>query len=164
MLGRAAVAVRCRAADAPEEGKVKVSAKAEYACIALVDLAGRHTDRQPVQIKTIAQAHRLSPRFLVQVLLQMKAAGLVASSRGAAGGYQLTRDPATITLAHIIDGVDRAPSAASALGSLPATPIIRSLREVWQEITREERRILEKTNLADLVQRSTSGDPLTYHI
>jgi Rrf2 family protein len=145
-------------------GEVKISAKAEYACVALVELALRHGEGQPVQVKAIAEAHGLSPRFLVQILLQLKGAGLVASSRGAAGGYQLARPPAAIPLAEVLDAIDRAPAASAAAGELPATRIGRALRGVWQEITRAERGILEGTTLADIAQRSLSGDALTYEI
>lgn len=143
---------------------MQVSAKAAYACIAMVELAARHGDNQPVQIKTIAEAHGISPRFLVQILLQMKGAGLVVSSRGAAGGYQLTRPPSAINLAQIIKVIDHTPAAPAALNDLPQSHVVHSLRSVWQEINREEQRILEKTTLADLVQRSTSDDFLGYQI
>ena len=64
---------------------VKVSARAEYACVAMVELAIKHPLGQPVQIKNIAQTHGISPRFLVQILLQLKAAGLVAAGSGFGG-------------------------------------------------------------------------------
>jgi Rrf2 family protein len=143
---------------------VKVSAKAEYACVALVELASHHGDGQPVQIKTIAKAHGLSARFLVQILLQMKGAGLVASSRGAAGGYQLARQPETISLAEIINAIDRAPPRPAALNAMQSTSVVRSLREVWREISKEEQRILAKTSLADLVHRTKASDSLAYEI
>src|ERR1700677_3634392 len=90
------------------EYPVKVSAKAEYACVAMVELAIKYPLGQPVQIKNIAQTHDISPRFLVQILIQLKSAGLVASSRGAAGGYQLTRPPEEISLADVVHVIDRA--------------------------------------------------------
>src|SRR5262252_8056887 len=81
---------------------MKVSAKAEYACVAMVELAANRLDSQPVRVKAIADAHGIPLRFLVQILLQLKGAGLVASIRGAAGGYQLARRPTEISLADII--------------------------------------------------------------
>ena len=70
------------------------SAKAEYACVAHAG-AGRPPRRPDSRCgsKAIADKHGISQRFLVQILLQLKAAGLVASTRGAAGGYQLARPP-----------------------------------------------------------------------
>src|SRR5882724_7211274 len=83
------------------------SAKAEYACIAMLELAAQYSDPQPVRLKAIADAHRIPARFLVQILLQLKAAGLIISTRGAAGGYVLARSPEQITLADIIGVIDR---------------------------------------------------------
>src|SRR5256885_6299960 len=83
------------------------SAKAEYACIALLELAVRYGDSQPVRLKSIAEAHHIPQRFLVQILLQLKGSGLVVSARGAAGGYLLGRSPKTITLADVLNVIER---------------------------------------------------------
>ena len=89
---------------------MRISAKAEYACIAMLELAANYAEPQPVRIKAIADAHGIPQRFLVQILLQLKTAGLVASVRGAAGGYQLARPPDDITLADVINAIDAASS------------------------------------------------------
>jgi Rrf2 family protein len=119
---------------------------------------------QPVQIKTIAEAHSISARFLVQILLQLKGAGLVASSRGAAGGYQLARTPETIHLAEIIYSIDRSDRDRSALSDLPQSQTVKSLRDLWREVSLAEQQILERTTLADLVQRSHEPDIASYQI
>ncbi|MCI0350695.1 MAG: Rrf2 family transcriptional regulator [Acidobacteriales bacterium] len=142
---------------------MKLSAKAEYACVAMVELATRFRTGQPVQIKTIAEAHTISQRFLVQILLQLKGAGLVASSRGMAGGYQLARTAETITLAEIIYAIDRSPQPA-AFGDLSPSAIVQSLRELWKEVSSAERHILERTTLADLLQRSQESEGHSYQI
>src|SRR5215510_10070674 len=85
---------------------MRVSAKAEYACIAMLELAANVNERQPVRVKAIAEAHGIPQRFLVQILLQLKTAGLVVSVRGASGGYQLARPPDTISLAQVINAID----------------------------------------------------------
>src|SRR5687767_7381379 len=85
---------------------MRISAKAEYACAAMLELAASHGSPQPVSIKAIADAHGLKARFLVQILIQLKTAGLVASVRGASGGYQLARAPEMITLAQVINAID----------------------------------------------------------
>jgi Rrf2 family cysteine metabolism transcriptional repressor len=143
---------------------VKVSAKAEYACVAMVELASRYRQGQPVQIKTIADVHGISARFLVQILLQLKGAGMVASSRGASGGYQLARSPDSITLAEIINSIDRSPEVPTVLNELPQSSVVRSLHEVWRQVNAAEQRLLEKTNLADLVQQSQEQDMPSYQI
>ena len=66
-----------------------ISARTEYACIAMLDLARHSEQPRPVRIRDIAERHGIPSRFLVQILLQLKAAGLVQSIRGAGGGYRL---------------------------------------------------------------------------
>src|SRR5215475_6331543 len=82
-------------------GTVKVSAKTEYACIAMLELSASYGAHEPVRIRKIAEEHGIPSRFLVQILLQLKGAGLVTSTRGAAGGYQLAKAPEEITLAEV---------------------------------------------------------------
>lgn len=143
---------------------MKVSAKAEYACVAMVELAIRHQAGHPVQIKNIAQVHGISPRFLVQIMLQLKGAGLVASSRGSTGGYQLMRSPEEIKLSEIINTIDNSPAAPSALTSLPKTQVVLTLRSVWRAVSLAEEEILEYTSLAELVRRSQERDAASYQI
>jgi Rrf2 family protein len=85
---------------------MRISAKAEYACVAMLELARNYNEAQPLRIKAIADSQGIPPRFLVQILLQLKAAGLVVSARGAAGGYQLSRPPTNITLAEVIKAIE----------------------------------------------------------
>src|SRR5258708_5605068 len=85
---------------------MKVSAKGEYACIAMIELAASHGDNQPVRIQSIADAQGIPSRFLVQILIQLKTHGLVRSVRGAAGGYQLSRGPGAISLSEILRAIE----------------------------------------------------------
>src|ERR1700722_3052267 len=99
---------------------MRVSAKAEYACVAMLELAANYKEPQPVRIKAIAEAQGIPQRFLVQILLQLKTAGLVASVRGASGGYQLAHPPESISLAAVITAIDdRTLTPRSALGDVP---------------------------------------------
>jgi Rrf2 family protein len=142
---------------------MRVSAKAEYACIAMIELATSHAEPQPVRIKAIADNHAIPQRFLVQILLQLKGAGLVTSVRGAAGGYQLARPPEDISLADIVNIIDRVP------GPRPATAGVRSpaalaLHGVWKDVQLQEQRLLKDLTLADLVRRSQQSAELSYQI
>jgi Rrf2 family cysteine metabolism transcriptional repressor len=138
------------------------SAKAEYACIAMLELAARHDESHPVRLKAIAEAHGIPQRFLVQILLQLKGSGLVVSARGAAGGYLLARPPEAISLADVLNVIDR-PDRAARPGP-GASPVVAAVRGVWKDVQAAQQRILEDTTLADLVQRSREGASLTYHI
>src|SRR6266478_916215 len=143
---------------------MRVSAKAEYACVAMIELARNYGEPQPVRVKAIADAHGIPQRFLVQILLQLKGAGLVASVRGASGGYQLTRPPQAISLADIINVIDSGlPSRTSPLP--PAgSRAQKAVRLVWQDIQAEEQRLLEENTLAELVRRMQLSNDLTYQI
>src|SRR5437870_9453437 len=120
---------------------MRVSAKAEYACVAMLELAANHGDPQPVRVKAIADAHGIPLRFLVQILLQLKGAGLVVSTRGAAGGYRLARPPEQISLAHVINVTDRQ-SAPRFDPALTLSRAVQAVRLVWSEIQAEEQRML----------------------
>jgi Rrf2 family protein len=145
---------------------VRISAKAEYACAAMLELAAHHGSPQPVRIKAIADAQGIrSDRFLVQILLQLKTAGLVLSVRGASGGYHLARSPETINLAQIINAVEnRVPEPPPALQDSPRTPIVEVILGVRQEIQAQEQRYLEQLTLAELLRRTQSLDSLNYVI
>src|SRR5947199_4126546 len=126
-----------------------VSAKTEYACIAVLELAARHSSGDPVRIRDIAAAHGIPSRFLVQILLQLKSAGLVQSVRGASGGYNLAKDPEEITLLDVMTVVD------SQLGHVPPgstrnTPTMRALQRAWKEVAAKETELLDGVNFADL--------------
>jgi Rrf2 family protein len=144
---------------------MRISAKAEYACVAMLELALTFREQQPVRIKAIADAQRIPQRFLVQILLQLKTAGLVASVRGASGGYQLARQPEGITLAEVIAAIDdRSMTARSALGEDNRSPAAQALLSVWREIQVAEQRMLEKLSLAELLRRSQATNSLSYQI
>ena len=63
---------------------MKISAKAAYACIALIDLAIHRDKSEPVRVAEVAKRNEIPERFLVQILLQLKGSGYVQSTRGAA--------------------------------------------------------------------------------
>jgi Rrf2 family transcriptional regulator, cysteine metabolism repressor len=141
-----------------------VSAKAQYACIAMLELAGNNQEPQLLQVKTIADAHGISPRFLVQILLQLKVHGLVRSLRGAAGGYQLARSPETISLAEVINAIDDVqPPLPPALKALKPSAAVEALGSVFQEVDARERQVLREVTLADLIRR-TEASAMMYQI
>jgi Rrf2 family protein len=144
---------------------MRISAKAEYACAAMLELAASHGGPHPVRIKTIVDSQKIPQRFLVQILLQLKTAGLVGSVRGAAGGYQLARPPENISLMEIIQAIDdRSLSPRSALTGANRTPAVEVLLGVWREIQIAEKRMLERLTLAELLRRTQQRSALTYQI
>ena len=134
-------------------GPMKISAKAEYACMALLALAQQSPDAPPVRIREISDTHAIPERYLVQILLQLKGAGLVVSTRGASGGYRLARPAAKIALSEVlavIDGPDT-PQRGSAREKRPAA---RILGVVWDRVRAAERSVLDTTTIAELVEQT----------
>ena len=142
---------------------MNLSAKTEYACLAMLQLAEEYTSGEPLQIRRIADEHGIPARFLVQILLQLKGAGLVASTRGAAGGYHLTRSPEAISLADIINTIDPVTPPRPDAAPVSSTAV-RAIRAVWQEIQAEEQRMLEEVTLGDLVRQTQRAHEPTYQI
>ncbi len=139
---------------------MNLSAKTEYACLAMLELAKEFDAGEPVQLRKIAAEHGIPSRFLVQILLQLKGASLVASTRGAAGGYRLARPPQKITLAEVIDvteGDDRLESNAA-----KESPLVRALLGFCREVREVERDRLESESLADLVAAATEREPMYF--
>ncbi|MBI5117634.1 Rrf2 family transcriptional regulator [Candidatus Poribacteria bacterium] len=85
---------------------MKVSAKGDYACRALLDLALNYDSQTPVHITEIAERQGIPRKYLVQILILLKGAGLVKSKRGVEGGYMLSRPPVEITLGEVVRLVD----------------------------------------------------------
>lgn len=133
-----------------------VTARAEYACVAMMELAVRYGNQSPTRLADITDKHEIPQRFLVQILLQMKAAGLVTTTRGKSGGYHLARQPDQITLADIIGVLDHleqpvdAPESSSAFAG--------RLRTVWQSLAKARMKVLEGIRLADLIAGPESSD------
>jgi Rrf2 family cysteine metabolism transcriptional repressor len=140
-----------------------VSAKTEYACIAVLELAARHGRGEPVRIREIAEAHGIPSRFLVQILLQLKSAGLVQSVRGASGGYQLAREPEEITLLDVMTVVDAQLGQASA-NTTRNTATARALQRTWREVAAKEKELLSGVTFAALVERLRGAPEGMYYI
>ncbi len=144
---------------------MRVSARTEYGCIAILELADRYGSDKPVRIRHIAERHGVPPRFLVQILLQLKGAGLVDSVRGAAGGYRLILPPEEVSLGQVMEAVD-AGSAADEhqTAARPDSPLVKVLTGAWHEVTNVQREMLSRITLSDLVDRSRARTEQMYHI
>lgn len=127
---------------------MKISAKAEYACLAMLALARARPSDPPVRIKEISEAHEIPERYLVQILLQLKGSGLVTSTRGASGGYRLARPATAISLGEVLTAID-GPEAPPRGGLRPAARVLAS---VWEHARAAERAVLDKTSIAQLAE------------
>jgi len=125
---------------------LRVSAKAEYACLALIDLAQRKSEDMPVNLGEIALAQRIPQSTLTQIMLKLKSAGLVRSARGARGGYWLAQPPEEIKLGQILSVIDGENGVQRALHGASG----QVLASVWDQIRALERQVLAQTSIAQL--------------
>jgi Rrf2 family protein len=130
---------------------VNISAKSDYAVRAMLALAADDGGR-PVKGETLAVSQQIPVKFLENILVDLRRAGLVASQRGAEGGYRLGRPASKITVADVIRAVDGPlanirgvrPEAAEYDGAATA------LRDVWVAMRAALRSVLERVTIADV--------------
>jgi Rrf2 family protein len=145
---------------------MRLSARVEYAAIAVLNIAC-HGDRHgPISLRAICKEQAVPSRFLVHILLQLKRAGIVKSSRGAGGGYLLARPPDAITLLDIyqaIEGEVECPAPMTA-GLAAKSRGAAVLKKAWESACRSRAETLASYTLADLVAGSLNDIESMYFI
>jgi Rrf2 family protein len=130
---------------------MRVSAKADYAIRALAEIATCHP--RPVKADRVSQLQSIPTKFLENILVELKHAGIVQSQRGAEGGYWLAREPAEVALADVIRAIDG--PLANVRGVRPEhveySGAARHLQDVWIAVRANLRAVLEEVTIADLV-------------
>jgi Rrf2 family protein len=136
---------------------VRVSAKADYAVRAAVELAA--SEGRPVKGEQVSRAQGIPVNFLENILLDLKQAGLVASRRGPEGGYWLERPPDEITIADVMRAAEG--PLASVRGERPESVAFEGaaepVQDVWIALRASVRSVLEGVTLADVVQGRLPG-------
>jgi len=134
---------------------MKIARKTEYALKTLLDLALH--DGQIVPGADIARRHEIPIKFLEQILLVLKGAGMVESRRGKNGGYCLATPPSKVTLASVVSlsegSLSLVPNSRGPASQPTATQVEYSLNEVWTEINDYLAAKLQQVTLQDLCDR-----------
>ena len=130
----------------------------------MLELAAHYGSGEPVRIRNIADEHGIPSRFLVQILLQLKGAGFVASTRGASGGYQLVKSPDEISLGEVMTVIEGQDNDLSSSSSSNNSPTARVLGDAWQEIAQVQRDSLASITFGDLVKRVKRQTENMYYI
>ena len=132
---------------------MKISAKAEYACLAMFELAQRHGGPRPTQIHLIAEAQAIPSQYLVQILIQLQRSGLVRSERGAKGGYRLARAPQDISVGEVLRVIDGPlmVTRSSAGGEVSDDPRGKQFQAIWAEVQDAMSEVVDRMSFADLV-------------
>jgi len=146
---------------------MRVSAKADYALRALIEIANRD-DGLPVSAEELGKLQEIPHGFLQAILADMRRAGIVVSQRGQAGGWRLATTPANVTVADVIRAVDGPlvsvyglrPEAVSYNDSAQILQHVwiaarSSLRDVFENVTIEA---LASRRLPDEVEAMTEDD------
>jgi Rrf2 family protein len=130
----------------------------------MLELAARYGTGEPVRIRTIADEHGIPSRFLVQILLQLKGAGFVSSTRGAAGGYQLIKPPPEISLGAVMAVIEGQESESVSNLTNARSTTARVLKKAWQEISHVEHDMLHSITFGALVERIKRQGENMYYI
>ncbi len=133
---------------------MKLSCRSEYALLAMVYLA-RHQTEEYISVQTIAAAQQVPPRFLEQILLALRRAKYLRSSKGKGGGFRLAVSPDTISLAEIVRLFEGAlaPTESVSKYFYGPTPIEKEARllELFKEVRDYIAEKMEKTVLSDVI-------------
>jgi Rrf2 family protein len=134
-----------------------ISQKAKYALRALVSLA-QAPQGEPVFISDIADQQSIPKKFLEQILLDLKRHGILVSRRGKFGGYQLLKDPASITFGSILRIIDGPIAPLPCLSKMAYQRCADcksegncEIRRVFAEVAEATRNVLDKRTIADAV-------------
>jgi Rrf2 family protein len=130
---------------------VEISAKSDYAVRSLLALAAQYPDL--VKVDVVIAEQQLPRKFVEAILGELRRAGIVRSQRGADGGYALARPPAEVTLGAIIRAVDGPLAEVRGLrpNETTYTGVAEHLPDVWVAVRASLRRVLDETNLAQLL-------------
>jgi Rrf2 family protein len=128
-----------------------VTAKADYAVRAVVELAGS-SQQSPRKVDEVARAQHIPLSFLENILTQLRSAGVVRSQRGPEGGYWLAHPADEVNLAQVIRAVEgplvgvrgQRPEEIEYEGSA------ESLQQVWIALRSNLRKVLEHVTVADV--------------
>ena len=137
---------------------MKLSHKLEYACRALAQLGRFYECGKMAHIDTLAESEQIPANYLVQILNELRTAGLVVSKRGKQGGYALSRAPERIRLDEIVNAVEADLLVPSCEGQGHSGV---SVAAVWAQISSDLERKISAYTLDSLI---VSEDAKMYYI
>lgn len=121
--------------------------KSDYACRAVEALALHHPDARPMRIEEIAEKESIPANYLVQILIELKSAGLIQSRRGKSGGYVLARPPRKITVGDVLRAIQ---------GDILEVPMLaesrcpEEIKHVWRRIKHAAEGVADEITFEDI--------------
>jgi Rrf2 family transcriptional regulator, cysteine metabolism repressor len=143
---------------------MKVSTRGEYGVRAMVALA-KHSGERPVSIGILSKESAVPYAYLEQLIVPLRRAGLVASTRGAQGGYVLTRSAADIRVGEVYRAMEGPVAPMDCVSenvgdqTCPLIPGCQT-RPVWVKVRDSIIDAIDSMTLADLLAGPTESDRL----
>jgi len=134
---------------------MKLSTRVRYGVRLMISLAERF-GTGPVYLKDIAAEQEISEKYLSLIVLPLRSAGLVLSSRGAYGGYSLAREPKEISLKKIVDILEGESCLVHCVNepSSCTRTVICPIRDIWLTVGEKISETLDETTLDQLAASS----------
>lgn len=144
---------------------MKLSTKSRYAVRLMINLAWNFK-QGPSQLNEIARKEEISEKYLSQIVINLRGAGLIRSVRGAHGGYLLAKDPAHITLRDIVEVMEGGLDIVDCLTDEEncGRSGICLTRNVWEKVSQAIKETLSEINLYDLSRQVNKSDDPMYFI
>lgn len=139
---------------------MNISSRGRYGLRAMCELARGGPDTQ-LSLRTIASLQNLPLRYMEHLFAQLKAAGLVDSSRGARGGYSLAKTPEEISVKDVLHALEGEPSRGTCAGQNCEDECPRTeecpTRALWERINFDTQDLMNRVSLADLLTGNIPG-------
>ncbi len=137
---------------------MRFNTKAEYGLAAIADIAIQHEQGKKAVTAEIAKRQHISPKYLEQILLQLRRSDLIHASKGKNGGYSLTRAAANIRMTDVLNALDI--SILADVSEPDAADGIRMNLKVclWDRINSHMREYMDRLTLAELLAQCDAFD------
>jgi Rrf2 family protein len=146
---------------------MKLSTRTRYGMRLMLELAHKY-GKGPVFLKEIAKQEAISMKYLSLIIIPLKAAGFVHSTRGAYGGYTLAKAPSEINLKEVVDILEGDTSLVDCIKDPFACPRVNTCasRDVWEIVSKKIAETLHSMTLETLagMSREKAGKGIMYHI
>ena len=138
---------------------MKITYKGDYALKSILDLAYQYGRNEPSPLPDISKRQDVPEKYLEQIMLILKKAGIVQSKRGKGGGFLLARDPKEITvgeIVRIIDGPVEPIACAAREFAVDCQDANQcAFRELWAEVSTAISDIVDNTSFANIMRKTT---------
>jgi Rrf2 family cysteine metabolism transcriptional repressor len=140
---------------------MKISTKVRYGARAMLELAS-HYGKGPVDLKEIAKKEDISLKYLEQVIIPLRTAGLVKAIRGSKGGYSLAKPPSEIWLNDLVEILEGPLDLIECLHNPNTCRKVQTCvtRDIWKDVQEAIYRVFHSITLEDMLNRKEEKEGL----